>query len=313
MLRILISLCLLTPMVSLAESVSATEDVSVAEDSRLAHGVRLNLSSCLDGAGELSGESFDYKSTSFCENPARYFVSEKLDGVRGYWDGHNLYTRNGNLIRAPEQFTKGWPSVPLDGELWMGRGRFDEVSGIVRRKIPESGVWQKVRFMVFDLHITDVPFEERLLKARELLHRANNPSIELVPQRSVASLPEIKEMLKSVVSQGGEGLMLHRKGALYMAGRSNDILKLKPLWDAEALVVAHLPGKGKFTNMMGSLLVEGLSDTRNHGRWFKIGTGFTEQQRMTPPAVGSVITYQFRGYTSTGLPRFASFLRVRGE
>lgn len=296
LVRILVIFCLVTPIVSLAG------------DLQLAHGVRLDLSSCVDGLEDAAVAGSTHQSSGFCGDPQRYLVSEKLDGVRGYWDGNNLYTRNGNVIHAPKQFTQGWPSVPLDGELWIARGRFDQVSGIVRRKVPDVSAWRSVRFMVFDLHDSHASFEERLSQAQELIHQSSSSTIQLILQRSVASLSEIEEMLQSVVSQGGEGLMLHRKGAHYRAGRSDDILKLKPLWDAEALVVAHIPGKGKYQNMMGSLLVQGLSDVRSRGRQFKIGTGFTDQMRHSPPAIGSTVTYQFQGYTGTGLPRFARYL-----
>jgi DNA ligase-1 len=49
------------------------------------------------------------------------------------------------------------------------------------------------------------------------------------------------------------------------------------------------------------------------GREFSLGTGFSDQQRQTPPAIGKTVTYRYRGFTSSGLPRFASFLRVFEE
>jgi DNA ligase-1 len=244
---------------------------------------------------------------------SQYLVSEKLDGVRGYWDGQNLYTRNGNLIHAPLQFTKNWPNTPLDGELWIARGRFEEVSGIVRRKTPNPEDWQPIRFMVFDVHDSNVAFEQRIQLAKQLIEEARNPSLQLIPQLPVLSAEELSNRLKTIVEQGGEGLMLHRKNALYLAGRSDDILKLKPRWDAEARVIAHIPGKGKYQGMLGSLLVEGISESQSRGRQFRIGTGFSDAERQNPPAIGAVISYQFQGYTNKGIPRFTSFLRVRHD
>ena len=112
-------------------------------------------------------------------------------------------------------------------------------------------------------------------------------------------------MLDEIVTKGGEGLMLHRADSLYHSGRSDDLLKLKPWQDAEATVVEILPGKGKFSGMMGSLLV-----TDESGLRFRIGTGFSNKERRNPPAVGTVITYKFTGTTKKGLPKFASFLRI---
>jgi DNA ligase-1 len=116
------------------------------------------------------------------------------------------------------------------------------------------------------------------------------------------------KMLDDIVEKGGEGLMLHRADSLYHSGRSDDLLKLKPWQDAEATVIKILPGKGKFKGMMGALLV-----TDKMGREFRIGTGFSDEMRQNPPEVGTVITYKFTGTTKKGLPRFASFLRVRQQ
>jgi DNA ligase 1 len=76
---------------------------------------------------------------------ADYWVSEKLDGMRGYWDGEKLLTRGGESIAAPEWFTAGWPKTPLDGELWMGRGQFSRTVSTVRQKVPSDAAWREVR------------------------------------------------------------------------------------------------------------------------------------------------------------------------
>ena len=114
--------------------------------------------------------------------------------------------------------------------------------------------------------------------------------------------------LGKVESEGGEGLMLRRGGSLHATGRSDDLLKVKRYDDAEAVVVAHLAGSGKYEGMLGSVRVR-----RDDGRQFRIGTGFSDEQRENPPPVGATITYKYYGFTSTGLPRFASFLRVRND
>src|SRR5690606_1286923 len=57
---------------------------------------------------------------------ADYWVSEKLDGVRAYWDGQQLISRQGNRFNAPPWFTANFPDTPLDGELWGGRGTFEQ-------------------------------------------------------------------------------------------------------------------------------------------------------------------------------------------
>ena len=238
----------------------------------------------------------------------RYWVSEKLDGVRARWDGAGLYSRRGNRLHAPPWFVEGFPAEPLDGELWLGRGAFEKLSGTVRRAVPDDDAWRGVRFMVFDLPAHPADFDGRLRRLRALFARIASPHIALIEQFRVADHAELMAALDRVVALGGEGLMLHDGRARYRAGRTNDLLKVKRYEDAEAVVVAHLPGRGKYAGLLGSLLVE-----TPDGRRFRLGSGFSDEQRRRPPPVGATVTYKHYGVTANGIPRFASFLRVRPE
>lgn len=238
----------------------------------------------------------------------RFWVSEKLDGVRAYWDGSALISRQGNRFSAPDWFTAGFPKQPLDGELWMGRGAFTALSAAVRRYQADEQEWRRIRFMVFDLPASQLSFDGRLVVLQTLLNGVSSPYLALVEQHKVSDTAELMARLAEVESRGGEGLMLQRGDARYQAQRSDALLKLKRHQDAEAVVVGHLPGKGKYTHLLGALLV-----VTPDGRHFRIGTGLSDRQRRHPPAIGSTISYQYLGETSTGLPRFASFLRVRDE
>ncbi len=239
---------------------------------------------------------------------SNYWVSEKLDGVRARWDGQALWTRAGTRIDPPGWFTRGWPGQPLDGELWGGRGSFETTSGTVRTHPPDDAGWRRLRFMVFDLPGHPGSFDLRLGALRSLIGHGASPTLELIPQRRIADSAALHRHLDGIVAAGGEGLMLHHQDNPYRAGRSDGLLKLKPWDDAEARVVAHLPGKGKYKGMLGALLVE-----RADGARFRIGSGFKDAQRAAPPAIGSLVTYRYNGLTATGLPRFARFLRVRDE
>ena len=236
----------------------------------------------------------------------QYWVSEKYDGVRGYWDGTRLLTRQGNLIQAPDWFITQLPAVPLDGELWVGRGEFDTVSGIVRKQNPNDEDWQKVKYLIFDLPGSNEVFDVRLIQLAEIITKVNQDNIQLVKQFKVKDEVELMNRLDEVVNGGAEGLMLHRGNSIYKNRRTDDLLKLKKYLDAEAVVIEVLPGKGKFTGMMGALLVELPTGIR-----FKIGTGFRNTERETPPKPGSVITFRYFGLTSKGKPRFASFIRMK--
>ncbi|MGB0467928.1 MAG: DNA ligase [Pontibacterium sp.] len=235
---------------------------------------------------------------------SRFWVSEKLDGVRGYWNGQQLLTRQGNVINAPLWFTAPLPEVALDGELWIARGMFDEVSGIVRRRQADEARWRQVNYMLFDLPGHKGAFTERLKTLESVVAEVNKSWVQLIPQQRITSEQALMSRLDKVVQGGGEGLMLHRGEALYHAARTHDLLKLKPWSDAEARVIAHLPGKGKYTGKLGALLVETPSGIR-----FKLGTGFSDTQRIRPPEIGTWVTYKYTGLTRNKVPRFASFLR----
>lgn len=239
---------------------------------------------------------------------AEYWVSEKLDGVRAYWDGHQLISRGGIQLHPPDWFTAGFPTVALDGELWMGRGTFEILSGTVRRQVPDEAQWRRVRYLVFDMPDGGPTFGQRLEGLRALLGTLDNPYIALVEQVRVADHAALMAKLEEVVADGGEGLMLHRDAAPYRAERSTDLLKLKPYLDAEARVTAYLPGKGKYAGMLGALEV-----TTPDGVRFAIGSGLSDAQRRAPPPLGSLVTYKYHGLTARGVPRFASFVRVREE
>ena len=238
-----------------------------------------------------------------------WWVSEKYDGVRAHWDGRQLRTRGGERIAAPAWFTAGWPALPMDGELWAGRGRFEHAQSAAAREQPDDAQWRALRYMVFDLPAHPGSFDERLAALRAAVSALNHTWVQAVPQRKVAGDAELQALLREVVRGGGEGLMLHRGASLYRAGRGDDLLKLKTHDDAEARVIAHLPGKGKHAGRLGALMVE-----TPEGRRFALGTGFTDAQRADPPPVGSWVSYRFRGlHEGSGLPRFASFLRVRSD
>ena len=236
-----------------------------------------------------------------------YWISEKLDGVRAFWNGANFVSRQGNIFHAPEWFTRVLPKTELDGELWLGRGKFDQLSGLVRRASPDDIDWQNIKFMIFELPNHTGTFDERLKRQKQIVAEINAPHIQLVEQFKISSHEALNKKLDEIVEQGAEGLMLHLGSSLYKSGRSDDLLKLKKYQDAEAVVIAHVTGKGKYTGMLGSLLVE-TPDKRR----FKIGTGFSDAERKNPPAIGATITYKYFGLTGRGIPRFASFMRVRG-
>lgn len=235
-----------------------------------------------------------------------YLVSEKLDGIRAIWDGYQFSSRQGHPIHAPAWFTQHFPTRPLDGELWIGRGQFETLSSTVRQTQPNDAAWRKVAYYVFELPEADGDFSQRAQQMVQIVRQAHSPYLKHLPQFRVKDRQALQRTLDKVVAQRGEGLMLHRADAPYLTGRSHVLLKLKPQLDAEAKVIAHVPGKGKYQGKMGALLVETPA-----GIQFKLGTGFSDAERAHPPPIGCQVTYTYRDVTKTGKPKFASFLRIR--
>lgn len=239
-------------------------------------------------------------------DPAGWLVSEKYDGVRAAWDGRVLRFRSGGVIAAPRWFTERLPAVPLDGELWLGRDRFEALAAAVRRSEPVDAEWRSIRWMLFDQPGTPDRFAVRAARLQALVHTLRHPQLVAAPQHEVADRAALQRLFDDVVAGGGEGLVLHRADAAWQPGRSDSLVKWKPIADADAVVVGHVPGRGRLEGRLGALRVR-----QADGSTFLVGTGFSDAERAAPPALGSTITFTHRGFTATGVPRFASFLRVR--
>ena len=237
---------------------------------------------------------------------AGWLVSEKLDGVRARWDGRQLLTRAGYRIDAPASFTSGWPTFPIEGELWISRGQFQAVSDAVRAGRTDVPAWRHVRFMAFDLPASAQPFASRTRELRGVVEQVASPRLQRIAQLHFNNHAQLDRWLDSVTSGGGEGLMLHHAFAHYRAGRTDQLLKYKRWADDEAQVVGYRPGKGKYNGMVGALLVQD-----SHGRRFALGSGLRDADRARPPAIGSRVTFRYNGLTANGTPRFARYQRLQ--
>lgn len=257
-------------------------------DTEASAGPPILLAESWDNAQDLSG----------------WWLSEKLDGVRAFWDGKQFLSRQGNLYHAPAWFTTGLPAVPLDGELWIARKAFQRTVSIVRRQ-DQSEHWKEVKFLVFDAPAIVGPFEDRIAYLKVHLAIWNSMHTSLLDQQLCTSVEQLRNELARVETLGGEGLMLRQPGSKYVAGRSSTLLKVKRFHDAEAVVVGHEPGKGKHKGRLGALAVQ-----LPNGKRFSVGTGFKDKERGNPPAIGTTITFRYQELTDGGIPRFPSFVRV---
>ncbi len=234
-----------------------------------------------------------------------WLMSEKLDGVRAYWDGQQFLSRQGNVFFAPSWFTQELPTIPLDGELWLGRQQFQRTVSIVRQQ--DGGErWRQVLYVVFDAPQVGGPFAERLRVVAASAREDQCPFVRVLDQAPCRGTENLRQELGQVVALGGEGLMLRQPESLYEVGRSHTLLKVKRFHDAEAVVIRHLPGAGRHRGRLGALLVV-LPD----GTQFSVGSGLTDRQRDSPPPVGATITFRFQELTTGGVPRFPTFVRVR--
>ncbi|NLS12662.1 DNA ligase [Vibrio sp. SM6] len=237
---------------------------------------------------------------------ADYWMSEKLDGIRAFWNGYALLTRSGKPIHAPTWFTEPLPEFPLDGELWIARNAFNDVQKTVLDNEPDDAAWRDLFFMVFDTpHVPSV-FPERLAKLEQWHKESPVKHVKVVSHRSIASESALFDYLESVVDQGGEGIMLRKLDTRYRVGRSDDLIKVKRHQSQEVTVIGYKAGKGRLDGLLGSLWVES-----DDGLRFYVGSGFSDEQRRSPPVLGSKITIHHNGVTHNGIPRFARFAHIR--
>lgn len=237
-------------------------------------------------------------------DPTGWLMSEKLDGVRAYWNGAVFLSRQGNEYRAPAWFTAGLPRLPLDGELWLGRKLFQRTVSIVRRH-DEPDSWKEIRFVVFDAPDDRLGFERRLANVETMLRASDPPFAVCHVHTRCIGRDHLQQTLAGIEALGGEGLMLRQSGSFYVAGRSPTLQKVKRFYDAEARVVGHEPGRGRHAGQLGALLVVLEDGTR-----FAVGSGLTDAQRRQPPPIGSVITFRYQELTDAGVPRFPTFVRM---
>ncbi|MFO7814115.1 MAG: DNA ligase [Pelovirga sp.] len=238
---------------------------------------------------------------------AGWWMSEKLDGIRAYWDGSELYSKNGVRFAPPPEFTAGLPPFPLEGELWSGRGTFELTASIVMRQQAHAG-WLTLRLAVFDVPAASGPFHQRIKQAGSWFDQHPSPYAFVIDQLVVENYAHLQQELKRIEGLGGEGLIVRDPNATYQIGRRPHILKVKRVYDAEATVMAHLPGQGRNSGRLGALLVKS-----EDGVEFRIGSGLSDAVRDHPPAIGTIITYQFFGQYPSGIPKFPSYVRVRSD
>ncbi len=233
-----------------------------------------------------------------------FVMSEKLDGIRAYWDGKNLFTRKGNIIHTPSWFTKNLPPFELDGELYSSQNKFEEIQSIALKQVPNND-WEKITYNIFEVPNATGDFFQRLEKLKKWLLQNPNLHLKIIPQIKIKSQNDVQRYLKEILSKNGEGVMIKNPNFTYKQSLKNALFKLKTFEDMEGVVIGHNYNKNE---SFKSLIIKLDDDTT-----FNLGGGFSDKQRLNPPKIGSVVTFKYYGFTKYGKPKFASFMRIREE
>ncbi len=235
------------------------------------------------------------------QNITGWVMSEKLDGIRAYWNGTHLISRGGKIIHAPKWFTKNYPPFEIDGELWTKRGDFENISSIVRDKNP-SEHWREIKHYIFEVPNAKGGLFERLEKVKSY----ENEYMKIISQIKVKSKKHLEAFLKEIELLKGEGIVVRDPNASYINKRTAKALKVKSFLDSECIVTGYTKGKGKYKGLVGSLICK-----LTNGTEFKIGSGLNSKERANPPKIGAMVTFKYQSFTKYGKPRFPVFLRVR--
>ena len=300
----------------------------------------------------MKGSSKD--QTEFRVPPLGWYASEKFDGYRclifyDYTGRLVFISRAGKEFNVPDWFKEALPSKKLlkglviDGELWAGRENF-QMMGTVRKKEPIDEEWLDISYNVYDITNNGKTFIDRQKdlinivkiakvswnkKRKELPYPYDKLDCPLVytEQKKITSIKRMEDYYKTIIKAGGEGIMLKHPLSLYKGGRSSDMLKYKPSFDREAVIVDYKPGKGKYKGtpenpMLGGFVCKPLV---NHDTYMTIDqdpdheftlSGMDDDVRLnykeTHP-VGTIITYECSGFTDKGVPRFGRYVRIRTD
>jgi len=273
----------------------------------------------------------------FLSPPSGWLLSEKYDGLRCIWTGRELIARpskRGGMLKGkvfsyvPKWFINLLPKgCSLDGELWLGRGRFQEISGLSNskpnKKVTEEHLdqqWKEVKYMVFDMpHLKDLPYTLRLEELEKIVEsikisQADSP-IKLTVVTKVNDHEHLLELYQQYTEGGAEGIIIREPSSFYETKRSKLLLKMKIGEDDEATVIDYDPGKGKYTGLLGALKCD------YKGKPVHIGTGFSDLMRAEYNDVdskhyipiGATVNFSYMELTKDGIPRHPVYRGVRHD
>ena len=147
-----------------------------------------------------------------------------------------MYSKHGKDIHLPSWFIEGLPSIPLDGELSLGRGTFEQMATLLNSKTSD---WSNVKYYLFDSPIEAIEYELRMEQLRNILLP---PHVVFIPMERCKDQHHLEKLLDGILAAGGEGLMAREPKSIHSFGRSKSILKVKvQISCRRMLIVKEIP------------------------------------------------------------------------
>lgn len=274
--------------------------------------------------------------------PIGWYMSEKFDGQRAIWDGQKFISRG-----SPQSEPRVYPYVPLwflalmppgialDGEFFIGRGKFTETTGILKTKLKNeidlNKRWIDIKYQVFDTP-SNQPFEDRQELLKNIVHERTKvwdlinlpPYLKkgkcpliLTKQYLIKSEEQLSDYYEQLVSDEAEGVMIRAPKIEYLPKRTRLLLKLKPEEEGECIILGtgHKEGKGQFEGLLGSFHCELIERGKRTGRTFYVG-GMKRSIRINynnKDSSGTIITFKYTEMTPDGIPRFPRYKGIRED
>nr|WP_071627122.1 DNA ligase [Poseidonibacter lekithochrous] len=237
-------------------------------------------------------------------NIQNWLMSEKLDGIRAYWNGKELLTKNGNKIYIPKELIKNYPIFHLDGELWTKRNDFENIQSIVLDKTPTKK-WEEITYNIFEVPNQKGNFNQRITALKDWIKTNKNTNIRVINQIKCKNKKHLNTYLKILLDKKAEGIIIKNPDISYFTGRNKNILKVKKFKDMEGKVIAI---NYNINNTFKSLKIQ-----LSNNIIFNLGGGFSNKEKINHPKIGDIVTFKYYGLTKYKKPKFASFLRIRKE
>lgn len=245
-----------------------------------------------------------------------YFVQPKINGNRcraivSASGVVTLYSSQGNEILGVPHVNNTlqvWSQIEprllgreLDGELYIHEVPHQQISGIIRSQTPKPESI-KITYVIFDAISETMTQAERIQWLRGLLPPPF-AAVSLLDTYTITSNTQLERVKSTVLSNGYEGVIFRKPDALYSRYKVNTILKWKPSYTMAGTITGRIEECDQYGVPKGTLGSFVCKDQK--GRIFKVGTGFTAEQRYKfwqQTYVGQKILVKYFALSEDGVP-----------